>query len=134
MVHVARHSLTNAPSGGPQPTIIGSAVTIGHAATLHACKIGDGCLVGGRAGRLQGRGALDPEAVCAGSQPFSPWLLNLKRYPEGSATGRRIQAHCTHVPLTCIFADTGKRFVCGWVSRPYNSSRYSLVCLGSRLC
>lgn len=41
-VHVARHSFG---SGGAQPTIIGSAVTIGHGATLHACKIGDGCLV-----------------------------------------------------------------------------------------
>lgn len=45
MVHVARHSLTSAPAGGPKPTVIGSAVTIGHGATLHACTIGDGCLV-----------------------------------------------------------------------------------------
>jgi carbonic anhydrase/acetyltransferase-like protein (isoleucine patch superfamily) len=45
VVHVARHSLTSAPTGGPKPTVIGSAVTIGHGATLHACTIGDGCLV-----------------------------------------------------------------------------------------
>lgn len=43
-VHVAKHS-ANSSAGGPQPTIIGNNVTIGHAATLHACKIGDGCLV-----------------------------------------------------------------------------------------
>jgi carbonic anhydrase/acetyltransferase-like protein (isoleucine patch superfamily) len=49
VVHVARHSLTSAPAGGPKPTVIGSAVTIGHGATLHACTIGDGCLVRGDA-------------------------------------------------------------------------------------
>jgi carbonic anhydrase/acetyltransferase-like protein (isoleucine patch superfamily) len=44
VVHVAKHSATSS-SGGPKPTIIGKAVTIGHGATLHACTIGDGCLV-----------------------------------------------------------------------------------------
>eukprot|EP00474_Spongospora_subterranea_P000688 CRZ01146.1 hypothetical protein [Spongospora subterranea] len=31
---------------GNKPTEIGSGVTIGHAARLHSCKIGDRCLVG----------------------------------------------------------------------------------------
>jgi carbonic anhydrase/acetyltransferase-like protein (isoleucine patch superfamily) len=53
VVHVARHSLTSAPAGGPKPTVIGSAVTIGHGATLHACTIGDGCLVRSVAGGVQ---------------------------------------------------------------------------------
>lgn len=41
VVHVAKHSLTSKTA----PTIIGNAVTVGHGATLHACTIGDGCLV-----------------------------------------------------------------------------------------
>ncbi len=36
IVHVAR----NTADGRPSPTIIGSNVTIGHSATVHACTIG----------------------------------------------------------------------------------------------
>lgn len=46
IVHVAKHSAAvSAGTGAPKPTIIGQAVTVGHGATLHACTIGDGCLV-----------------------------------------------------------------------------------------
>jgi gamma-carbonic anhydrase len=41
VVHVAKHSMT----GEAKPTQIGSNVTIGHGATVHACSIGDDCLV-----------------------------------------------------------------------------------------
>lgn len=41
VVHVAKTAL-----GSPAPTIIGHNVTVGHAAILHACTIGDGSLVG----------------------------------------------------------------------------------------
>lgn len=40
VIHVTRHT---------GPTIIGSNVTIGHAALLHACEIRDGCFIGMRA-------------------------------------------------------------------------------------
>ncbi|KAL6747015.1 mitochondrial NADH:ubiquinone oxidoreductase 32 kDa subunit [Haematococcus lacustris] len=42
VVHVAKHSI----DGKPKPTVIGNNVTVGHCATLHACTIGDDCLVG----------------------------------------------------------------------------------------
>jgi carbonic anhydrase/acetyltransferase-like protein (isoleucine patch superfamily) len=45
IVHVAKHSV--ASSSQPKPTVIGNNVTVGHGATLHACTIGDGCLVSG---------------------------------------------------------------------------------------
>jgi hypothetical protein len=44
IIHVAKHSLDSS-SSQPKPTIIGNSVTVGHGATLHACTIGDGCLV-----------------------------------------------------------------------------------------
>jgi carbonic anhydrase/acetyltransferase-like protein (isoleucine patch superfamily) len=40
VIHVTRHT---------GPTLIGSNVTIGHAALLHACTLQDGCFVGMRA-------------------------------------------------------------------------------------
>lgn len=43
VVHVAKHSLGSGSQ--PRPTVIGNNVTVGHGATLHACTIGDGCLV-----------------------------------------------------------------------------------------
>ncbi len=43
ILHVTHKSDTN-PKGGP--LIIGEGVTVGHAAILHACMIGDYCLVG----------------------------------------------------------------------------------------
>lgn len=54
IIHVAKHSV--ASSSQPKPTIIGSNVTVGHGATLHACTIGDGCLVSGLAARCSGFG------------------------------------------------------------------------------
>eukprot|EP00879_Flechtneria_rotunda_P000838 GHRR01000963.1.p1 GENE.GHRR01000963.1~~GHRR01000963.1.p1 ORF type:complete len:310 (+),score=93.64 GHRR01000963.1:189-1118(+) len=71
VVHVARHSLSNVRGGAPQPTLIGSAVTVGHAATLHACKIGDGCLVGMGATLLDGV-VMEPGSIVAAGAVVPP--------------------------------------------------------------
>ena len=42
MIHVAKHNA----AGKPLPTIIGSDVTIGHGATIHAAKIDDCSVIG----------------------------------------------------------------------------------------
>jgi len=39
VVHLARHSISSS-SGGPSPTVIGAAVTIGHAATCTPARLG----------------------------------------------------------------------------------------------
>eukprot|EP00878_Enallax_costatus_P004912 GHUV01005167.1.p1 GENE.GHUV01005167.1~~GHUV01005167.1.p1 ORF type:complete len:283 (+),score=59.39 GHUV01005167.1:213-1061(+) len=70
VVHVARHSIGTGSSGA-QPTIIGSAVTVGHGATLHACKIGDGCLVGMGATLLDGV-VLEPGSIVAAGAILPP--------------------------------------------------------------
>lgn len=70
VVHVARHSLGTGDSAA-KPTIIGSAVTIGHGATLHACKIGDGCLVGMGATLLDGV-VLEPGSIVAAGAIVPP--------------------------------------------------------------
>ena len=43
VLHVT-HRSAEQPAGGP--LIIGQGVTVGHGAILHACEIGDYCLVG----------------------------------------------------------------------------------------
>lgn len=50
VVHVSKYTV----NGDPKPTIIGNNVTIGHGATVHACKIGDNSLVGMGATVLDG--------------------------------------------------------------------------------
>ena len=45
IIHVTRKT---------NPTIIGSNVTIGHAALLHGCTLGDGCFIGMRATLMDG--------------------------------------------------------------------------------
>lgn len=51
VVHVAKNVI---PPGSPHPTTIGSRVTIGHGAIVHACSVGDDCLVGMGAKLLDG--------------------------------------------------------------------------------
>lgn len=62
VVHVARHSL-----GEPSPTVIGSNVTIGHGATIHACTIEDDSLVGMGATVLDGAKVQKGAIVAAGA-------------------------------------------------------------------
>jgi len=50
-----------------QPTIIGSDVTVGHRAVLHACTIADGCLIGMGAIILNGAEIGEGSLIGAGS-------------------------------------------------------------------
>ncbi len=51
IVHVT-HDGPYAPGG--LPCVIGAGVTVGHGAVVHACRIGDGCLIGMHATVLDG--------------------------------------------------------------------------------
>ena len=66
-------------TNGGNPTLIGERVTIGHNVTLHACTIGDDCLIG------MGSVILDEVEVGAGSIVAAGALLTPgKKYPPGS--------------------------------------------------
>lgn len=67
VIHVAR----NAIGGQARPTVIGSNVTVGHAATVHACSIGDDCLVGMGAVVLDGA-VLEPGSLVAAGAVVAP--------------------------------------------------------------
>lgn len=60
-------------------TIIGSDVTVGHKALLHACRIGDGCLIGMNAVVLSGAEIGAGSIVAAGAV-----VLENKKIPPGS--------------------------------------------------
>ncbi|MDR2872175.1 MAG: gamma carbonic anhydrase family protein [Xanthomonadaceae bacterium] len=51
IIHVSHHSPYNQAG---YPTLLGDDVTVGHGAIIHACTIGDGCLVGMSACILDG--------------------------------------------------------------------------------
>ena len=69
VVHVTR---------GTGPTIIGSNVTIGHSALLHACTLEDGCFIGMRATLMDG------VVVESGAQVAAGALVTPgKRVPKG---------------------------------------------------
>lgn len=68
VIHVARHTPS---SSTPRATKIGSSVTIGHSALVHACTIGDGCLVGMGATVLDGV-VLEPGSVVAAGAVVPP--------------------------------------------------------------
>lgn len=70
IIHVAKHSLDSS-SSQPKPTIIGNSVTVGHGATLHACTIGDGCLVGMGATLLDGV-VMEPGSIVAAGAVVPP--------------------------------------------------------------
>lgn len=80
IVHVAHAG----PYGPGHPCLIGADVTVGHAAVVHACTIGDGCLIGMHASVLDGAvvkrhgfvgaGALIPPGKVVGEREL--WLGN----------------------------------------------------------
>lgn len=63
MIHVAKHNA----AGKPLPTVIGSSVTIGHGATIHAATIDDCTVVGMGATVMDGAHVQKGSIVAAGS-------------------------------------------------------------------
>ncbi len=61
------------------PLVIGSGVSIGHSVTLHACTIGDNCLIGMGAIVLDGAEIGENSVVAAGSL-----VPPGKKFPKGS--------------------------------------------------
>jgi carbonic anhydrase/acetyltransferase-like protein (isoleucine patch superfamily) len=84
IVHVAHAG----PYGPGLPCLIGAGVTIGHAAVVHACTIGDYCLIGMHASVLDGAvvqkhgfvgaGALIPPGKVVGEREL--WLGNPAKF------------------------------------------------------
>lgn len=84
IVHVAHAG----PYGPGFPCLIGEGVTIGHAAVVHACSIGDYCLIGMHASVLDGAvvqkygfvgaGALIPPGKVVGEREL--WLGNPAKF------------------------------------------------------
>ncbi|OOG62508.1 gamma carbonic anhydrase family protein [Rhodanobacter sp. B04] len=84
VVHVAHAG----PYGQGFPCLIGEGVTIGHAAVVHACTIGDYCLIGMHASVLDGAvvkkygfvgaGALIPPGKVVGEREL--WLGNPAKF------------------------------------------------------
>ncbi|GBF89259.1 gamma carbonic anhydrase, mitochondrial [Raphidocelis subcapitata] len=68
VIHVAKHTPA---SSTPRATKIGSNVTVGHGALVHACTVGDGCLVGMGATLLDGV-VMEPGSVAAGGAVVPP--------------------------------------------------------------
>lgn len=68
VLHVT-HESTRQPGG--LALVIGSEVTVGHAAILHACIIGDRCLVGMGAIVMDGA-VLEPDSLVAGGAVVTP--------------------------------------------------------------
>jgi carbonic anhydrase/acetyltransferase-like protein (isoleucine patch superfamily) len=60
-------------------TIIGRGVTVGHSAILHACSIGDNCIVG-MGSILLDNCIIPRDSIVAAGSLVPPW----KVYPEGS--------------------------------------------------
>jgi carbonic anhydrase/acetyltransferase-like protein (isoleucine patch superfamily) len=84
--HVVIGDYTNVQDGtvihvtqGGNPTIVGRRVTIGHKALLHACTVGDDCLIG------MGSILLDGVEIGAGSVVAAGALVTPgKKFPPGS--------------------------------------------------
>ncbi len=61
------------------PLVVGKAVTVGHGAILHGCKIGDNCLIGMGAIILDGA-VIEKNSIVAAGTLIPPG----KKYPPGS--------------------------------------------------
>jgi carbonic anhydrase/acetyltransferase-like protein (isoleucine patch superfamily) len=68
VLHVT-HESAGQPSG--IPLLIGEDVTVGHGAILHACEVGDRCLVGMGAVVMDGA-ILEPDSMVAGGAIVTP--------------------------------------------------------------
>ena len=68
VLHVT-HESARQPSG--IPLLIGEDVTVGHGAILHACNVGDRCLVGMGAVVMDGA-ILEPDSMVAGGAVVTP--------------------------------------------------------------
>ena len=58
-------------SPGGLPLIVGADVTVGHAVTLHACTVGDRCLIGMNSCVLDGA-VIEPDVMLAAGSLVSP--------------------------------------------------------------
>jgi carbonic anhydrase/acetyltransferase-like protein (isoleucine patch superfamily) len=58
-------------SPGGRPLVVGDDVTVGHAVTLHACTVGDRCLIGMNSCILDGA-VLEPDVMLAAGSLVSP--------------------------------------------------------------
>ena len=63
VIHVAKHNVT----GTELPTVIGSGVTVGHGATIHAATIEDSCVIGMGATVMDGAVVQKGSVVAAGA-------------------------------------------------------------------
>jgi len=68
VVHIT-HEFPAKPEG--HPVVVGEDVTVGHAAILHGCTIGDRCLVGMGAIIMDGA-VLEPDCLIAGGAVVTP--------------------------------------------------------------
>ncbi|KAI8466546.1 MAG: mitochondrial NADH:ubiquinone oxidoreductase 32 kDa subunit [Monoraphidium minutum] len=68
VIHVSRHTTS---TSAPRATVIGSDVTVGHGALIHAATVGDGCLVGMGSTLLDGV-VMEPGSVVAGGAVVPP--------------------------------------------------------------
>ena len=79
-------------STGGGATIVGERVTVGHRALLHACKIGDDCLIGMGAIILSGAEIVGAGALVLENQVFPPGslLVGLPAKVKGSVDAQRL--------------------------------------------
>lgn len=86
VVHVT-HDGPYTPDGGI-PTIIGDDVTVGHKALIHACTVGDRCLIGMGAILMDGVVVEDEVIVAAGSLVSPGKRLEARSLYRGSPARR----------------------------------------------
>ena len=75
---------------GDKPTVIGRGVSVGHAAVVHGCTIGDDCLIGMNATVLSGAIVGSESLVAAGSVVLEGTVIPPRSLVAGvPAKGRR---------------------------------------------
>ena len=88
VLHIT-HDHDKVPGG--LPLIIGNGVTVGHKALLHACTIGDHCLIGMSATVMDGAIVQDDVVVAAGSL-VTPGKVLESGYLYAGSPARKIRA------------------------------------------